>query len=61
LWPVGQGELLDELKLGGLNGKHAVAAWNLGAFSAFASRQRKTKKTFSGMAGRRTSQIHIDF
>jgi hypothetical protein len=42
------------LKLGGLHEKHAVATWNLGTISAFASRQRKTKKTCVEMAGRRT-------
>jgi hypothetical protein len=33
------------LKWGGLHEKHAVATWNLETISAFARKQRKTKKT----------------
>jgi hypothetical protein len=39
-----QGVILMSLKLGGLHEKHAVATWNFGTISAFARRQRKTKK-----------------
>jgi hypothetical protein len=46
------------LKSGGL---HAVATWNLGTISAFAWRQRKTKKTCVEMAGRRTFTLFIFF
>jgi hypothetical protein len=43
------------LNLGGLHEKHAVATWNLGTVSAFAQRQRKTKKTCVEMAGLKNS------
>jgi hypothetical protein len=49
------------LKLGGLHEKHAVATWNLGTVSAFALRQRKTKKICVEMAGRRTFRMHTDY
>ena len=32
------------IKSGGLHEKHVVATWNLGTISAFAYRQRETKK-----------------
>jgi hypothetical protein len=35
----------DAFKSGGLHEKHAVATWNLGTISEFASRQKKTKNT----------------
>jgi hypothetical protein len=49
------------LKFGGLHEKHAVATWNLGTISAFALRQRKTKKTYVEMAGRRTFWMYTDY
>jgi hypothetical protein len=51
----------DEFKSGVLHEKHAVATWNLGTISAFAQRQKKTKKTWVEMAGRRTFRMHSDF
>jgi hypothetical protein len=51
----------DKFKSGGLHERHAVATWNLGTISAFAYRQRKTKKTCVEMTGRRTFRIHTDY
>jgi len=36
--------VITEFKSGGLHEKDVVATWNLGNISAFALRQRKTKK-----------------
>jgi hypothetical protein len=56
-----QGVILKSLKSRGLHEKHAVATWNLGTISAFALRQRKTKKTCVEMAGRRTFRMRTDY
>jgi hypothetical protein len=47
------------LKSGGLHEKHAVATWNLGTISAFALRQRKTKKSCVEMALKSTLTLII--
>jgi hypothetical protein len=51
----------DEFKSGGLHENHAVPTWNFGTISAFASRQRKSKKTRVEMAGHRTFLMRTDF
>jgi hypothetical protein len=51
----------DEFKSGGLHGKRAVTTLKLGTISAFASGQKKTKKTCIELAGRRTFRMHTDF
>jgi hypothetical protein len=52
---------LDEFKSEGPHDKHAVATWNLGTISVFASRQGKTNKTCIQMAGRRIFRVRTDF
>jgi hypothetical protein len=42
-----KGLTFKSLKLGGLHEKHAVATWNLGTISVFASRQGKPRKPVS--------------
>jgi hypothetical protein len=44
----------DKFKLGGLDEKHTVAILNLGTILEFAKKQRKTRKTYVEMTGRRT-------
>jgi hypothetical protein len=51
----------DKFKSDGLCEKHAEATWNLGTISAFAQKQRKTKKTCVEKAVRRTFRMHTDF
>jgi hypothetical protein len=49
------------LKSGGLHEKHAVATWNLGTISVFASRQRKNYVIFynSVRTSKRTPHFNI--
>jgi uncharacterized membrane protein len=49
----------NEFKLGGLHEKHAVGKRNLGTTSAFAQKQRKTKRTYVDVVGGRTFPVGI--